>query len=263
MPSVRLLVLLTVLVVVAVIAALLYFNANDLSGYGSIISAGGGLLAVIWFSASLWYQSEQLKDQKVQFSAQFKHLEQASHRDSLLTAKSILDAAEERAISHHGGISSSAELFTQYINFAELKPILESNDPGIVLKACQTWMKKEGAALTLLKGIKSAAEVYFRSASVTDIDYTKKPEEFVYIYGPRFWQQPFFEAFQGTATMLCEFMVRLEPGRSAAHIAFFVATAKSIGEKVLHMDKVREDIEKHKVIIRDVPRYRDHGISSN
>jgi len=243
---------------VAVVAALTNFSANDLSGYGSIIAAGGGLIAVIWFTASLWYQSMQLKDQKTHFLAQFQHLQESSRRDSLLTAKNILDAAEERAISHHGGISSSGDLLTQYINFAELKPILESNDPDVVFKACQTWIKKEGAALTLIKGIKSAAEVYFRSVGITDVDYTKKPEEFVYIYGPRFWQQPFFEAFQGTATMLCEFMVRLEPGRNAAHIAFFAATAKSIGESILHMDKVREDIKKHKANGYPLPKIAEN-----
>lgn len=246
MPNIRLLVLLTILVVVAVVAAIIDIGANDLSGYGSIIAAGSGLLAVIWFTASLWYQARQLKEQKTQFLAQFQHLQESSRRDSLLTAKNILDAAEERAISQHGGIASSGDLVTQYLHFAELKPILESDNPDIVLSACQTWMKKEGAALALIKGIKSAAEVYFRSVGIADVDYTKKPEEFVSIYGPRFWGQPFFEAFQGTATMLCEFMVRLESERNAAQIAFFAATAKSIGENILHMDKVREDIEKHK-----------------
>jgi hypothetical protein len=245
-PNMRLLVLLTILVFVAVVKALTTFNGNDLSGYGSIISAGGGLLAVIWFTASLRYQSRQLQDQKTQFLAQFKHLQESSRRDSLLTVKNILDAAEERAISHDEGIFSLGDLLTQYLNFAELKPILESNNPETVLNACKAWMKKEGAALTLIKGIKSAAEVYFRNAGITEIDYTKKPEEFVFIYGPRFWQQPFFEAFQGTATILCEIMVRLEPGRNAVVIAFFAAMAKSIGEHILHMDKVREDIEKHK-----------------
>jgi len=250
----RLLIFLTMLVVVAVIAAVANCNANDLSGYGSIISAGAGLLAVIWFSASLWYQARQLKEQREQFLAQFKQLQESNRRDSLLTAKNILDAAEERAISHHGGISSSGEILTQYINFAELKPILESTNPETVLSACQSWMKKEGAALTLIRGIKSAAEVYFRSAGITEVDYTKKPEEFVFIYGPRFWEQPFFGAFQSTATMLCEFMVRLEPGRNAAQIAFFAATAKSIGENILHMDKFREDIEKHKANGYSLPR---------
>ncbi len=238
-------ILLSILVVVAVIFAITTFNAEDLSGYGSVVAAGSGLLAVIWFTASLWYQSKQLKEQKSQFLLQFQQLQESNRRDSLLTAKNILDAAEERAISHHGEISSTGDLLSLYMNFAELKPILESNNPEVVLEAFRAWMKKEGAALSLIKGIKSAAEVYFRSAGITEIDYTKKPEEFVYIYGPRFWQQPFFEAYQGTVTLLCSFMVRLEPGRNAAQIAFFAATAKSVGENILHMDKVREDIEKH------------------
>lgn len=132
-PNIRLLVLLTILVVVAVVGAIMNIDANNLSGYGSIIAAGSGLLAVIWFTASLWYQSRQLKEQRTQFLAQFQHQQESSRRDSLLTAKNILDAAEERAISHHGGISSSSDLLTQYLNFAELKPILESDNPDVVL----------------------------------------------------------------------------------------------------------------------------------
>lgn len=222
------------------------FSANDLAGYGSMLSAGGSLLAVIWFSASLWYQARQLNEQRTQFLAEFKQLQESNRRDSLVTAKSILDAAEQRAITQHGGISSSSELIAHYVNFVEFKPMLESDDPEVVLDAFRSWVKKEGAALALIKGIKSAAEVYLRSVGALEIDYAKKPEEFVYVYGPRFWGQPFFEAFQGTATILCEFMVRLEPGRNAALIAFIAATAKSISKDILHIDKVREDIRKHK-----------------
>ncbi len=184
MPNLRLLVLLTILVVLTVVAVIVNFKTNDVSAYGSIVSAGGSLLAVIWFTASPWYQARQLNEQRAQFAAQFHHLQESSRRDSLLMAKGILEAAERRAIVHHGGISLVTERAPQYLSFAELKPILESANPDTVLEAFNIWMKKEGAALTFLRGIKSAAEVYLRSVGrSSDIDYTKPPEEFVYIYG--------------------------------------------------------------------------------
>jgi hypothetical protein len=246
MPNKWILILLSSLVALATGVAIYTLSDSQLSSYGTMVAAAGSVLAVIWFTGSLWYQARQLNEQRIQFLAEFKTLQESTRRDSLLTAKSILDAAEQRAVAQHGGISSSAELITQYLNFAELKPILESDRSELVLDAFSLWMKKEGAALTLLKGIKSAAELYLRSVRAADIDYSKKPEEFVYVYGPRFWNQPFFDAFQGTATMLCEFMVRLEPGRSAAKIAYFAATAKTVGENILNMDRVREDIKKQK-----------------
>ena len=191
MPGLRILILLTILVVEAVLAAKVNFNADELSGYGSILSAGASLLAVIWFSAGLWYQARQLNEQRTQFLAEFRQLQESNRRDSLLTAKRVLDAAEERAIAQHGGISSCSELIAHYLDFAELKPMLESDNPEVVLAAFKSWMKKEGAATALIRGIKSAAEVYLRSIGASDIDYHKKPEEFVFIYGPRFGSSPF------------------------------------------------------------------------
>jgi hypothetical protein len=240
----RILVLLSALIFAVMVAAMISLNVNDLSGYGSIVQAGGSLLAVVWFSAGLWYQAKQLQEQREQFSAQFKHLQHASRRDALLAAKSILDECEKRAIAT-AAISSIDELAPRYMNFVELKPILESTNPEEVTRAYQAWLKKEGAALILLRGIKSAAEVYLQSAGVDGIDYTKNPEDFVFIFGPRFFHLPYFDAFHGSAHMLTEFMVRMEPARNAAQIAFFAASAKTVAKTFIKMDKIRQDIAAH------------------
>lgn len=245
MDKLRELILLTVLVMVGAIYAILELDTEKLSSYGSILSASAGILAVIWFTASLYYQAQQLKEQRTQFLTEFQQLQETSRRDSLLLARNILDSAEQRALNHHGEITSSAELVNIYLIFSELKPIMESEDPIEVQQACKVWMKKEGAATILIKGIKNATEVYFRSIGAKNIDYSKPPEEFVYIYGPSFWKQPFFEAYEATATMLCQFMIRLEPGRKAAVIASLAAIAKSGHDKLLNMDIVLEDIKKH------------------
>jgi hypothetical protein len=244
MPT-RILIGLTIVVAVVVGLSIRLLDPEELSALGSILAGAGGLLAVIWFSAGLRYQSKQLEEQRSQFVAQFHHLQETNRRDALVLAKEILDKAEEKAISHNGSISSVNELSTEYTNFAELKPILESTNPQEVILAFQSWMKKEGAALTLLTGIKSAAEVYLRSVGATDIDYSKTPEDFYFIYSPRFASQPFFIALAGTATLLSEFMVRLAPGRNAAQIAFFAASAKSISHEIIKMDKLRSDMAKH------------------
>ncbi|MCV6609135.1 MAG: hypothetical protein OIF55_00020 [Amphritea sp.] len=246
MPNFKILIGITITIITLVIVAIVYLDINQLSSYGSIIAAGGSLLAVLWFTASLMYQSKQLDDQKNQFKIQFKYLKEANHRDLLQTAKNILESAEERAIKANGNVSSITELVTQYQIFSELKPILESENPEEVMLAHQSWMKKEGPAMIFLKGIKSAAEIYLKSSNVQDIDYSKPAEEFVFIYGCHFWNQPFFEVYEGSATLLCEFMIRLQPGRKAAFIAFFAASAKTMGENIIKMDVVYKDIEEHK-----------------
>ena len=106
MPNKWILIPLSILVVLATGAAMYSLSDTQLSSYGSMVAAAGSLLAVIWFTGSLWYQARQLNEQRTQFLAEFRHLQESSRQDSLLTAKSILDAAEQRAITHHGGISS-------------------------------------------------------------------------------------------------------------------------------------------------------------
>lgn len=242
MPKTWIPIVATTVVAAVVIAAIAFIEPANLGAYGAIVSGGGSLLAVVWFSASLWNQSQQLQEQREQFAAQFSHLKESSRRDALLMAKRILDEVEQRAIAHHGNVSSVGELFNEYTRFAELGPLTTSPDPDVIRREFESWTKKEGAALLLMKGIKSAAEIYLNSIGVHDIDYTRTPEEFVYVYGPRFLSQPFFDAVHGPATMLADIMVRLEPGRKAATIAYFAAMAKSEGDDIVRVDKLRDDV---------------------
>ncbi|MBI5461800.1 MAG: hypothetical protein HY941_06395 [Gammaproteobacteria bacterium] len=244
MPT-RILIGLSLAVAIVVGVSIRELDHERLSALGSILSGAGSLLAVLWFSAGLRYQSKQLEEQRKQFAAQFQHLQETSRRDALMLAKGILDRAEEKTIAHHGSISSTNELLAEYTHFEELKPILESTNPHEVIRAYQSWMKKEGAALILFNGIKAAAEVYLHSIGTRDVDYSKSPEDFYFIYSPHFATLPFFNTFTGIATVLSEFMVRLAPGRNAALIAFFAANAKGISPEIIKMDKLRSDIEKH------------------
>ena len=212
----RILILLSVLVSTAVAAAMYHLDNARLSSYGSILAAAGSVLAVIWFTGSLWYQSQQLREQRTYFLAEFKHLREEGRRNALMLAREILHAAEAKALSLNSQLTSLSDLPTNYIGFGEFKDILESHDPVTVQAAIQSWLKKEGPAMTLMKGLKSAAEVYFLAVGKEDVDYSKEPEEFVFVYGSQLWSLPFFEAYQATATMLSEFMVTLEPGAKSS-----------------------------------------------
>ena len=95
-----------------------------------------------------------------------------------------------------------------------------------------------------MRGIKSAAETYFRAIGRTDVDYSKEPEEFVFIYGPSLWKLPYFEAYQSVATFLSQYMIKLQPGRKAAELAATVVLLKTLPEEVVKKDKILEDVER-------------------
>ncbi len=145
------------------------------------------------------------------------------------------------------------------MNFSELKDILESDDVGVVQTAVKSWLKKEGPALMLMRGVKTAAQVYFLAVGKEDVDYSKEPEDFVYIYGQHLWSLPFFEAYQAPTAMLTEFMIRLQPGRKAVEIASLAVMVKT-SERFMKMDSVREDIRKHVAKGHPLPKIAE-GIS--
>lgn len=242
----RVLILLTLLVISVTVLAIYHLDADTLSAYGSILAASGGFIAVIWFSASLWYQALQLKEQRIQFQKEFDKSHEEGRRNALLLARDILNNAEDRAIGMNPEISSISELFPLYMNFVEFKEIMESDDPTTVQHAVNSWMKKEGPAMAYMKGIKNAAQVYFTSIGETDIDYSHEPEKFVYIYGQLLWDLPYFDSLQGHASMLAEFMFQLEPGRKAVPLALFGAMAAHDLDNILKIESVRQDIKEHR-----------------
>ena len=238
---------LSVLVLVVVFVLIKFFEEYQISAYGSIIAGAGSLLAVIWFTASLWYQSVQLNEQRIQFSTEFRALKEASRRECLVMAKNIIDDSEKKAISACGSISSISELFPQYLlNIKEIGTLMESTDPIAVMKISQSWMKIETAANIYLKGVKSAAEIYFESIDAQNINYNISPEEFVYVYSPWFQKLPFFNAMEGTVSTLGLYMYILQPGRKGAMIAMIAASVKSLGENIIDMGKLKEMIYEQK-----------------
>jgi hypothetical protein len=239
----KLLILLSIIVILLAINAMIHLPSSDYSAVGSLFGAVGSLLAVIWFSASLFYQSIQLKEQREQFLEEFKQLREDARRSALLLSKDILREAEERALRCNPELQSINDLTAYYLNFSDLATALKSKDPNEVLEAVKRWLKREGPAIFLLRGIKQAAEIYFHSIAKKDIDYSKEPEEFVYIYGPWLWNLPYFEPYQAIATMLCEFMISIQPGRKSVILASSVAFMKSYPD-IANKDAIFENIKK-------------------
>jgi hypothetical protein len=251
----RLLILLSILVVLLAVCAMVYLPPSDYSAIGSLFAAVGGILAVIWFSASLYYQSRQLKEQREQFLVNFEQLREDNRRNSLIVARDILSRAEEKALKANPNLKSISDLMTVYMAFFELGDILKSTDPQTVLEQGKKWLTlKEGPAMFLMRGIKSAAETYFRAVGNNTIDYAREPEEFVFIYGPTLWKIPYFDEYQGVAHFMSEMMVLLEPGRKGALLAYQVAMLKTSPDpKIFKQEKIIEDIKQYKQKGRKLP----------
>jgi len=249
-----LLILITIAVVVAGVCVLLCASDTKASTIGSVAGACGGILAVVWFFAALKSQSEQLENQKNQFLAEFQTLREQSRRDALMFARDILKEAERKALKQNPKLNAITDLFTSYLNFFSLSEVLKSNDPEEVLGHFKVWMTVEGPAITMMRGIKSAAEIYFRAMDLKDIDYSKEPEDFVFIYSPHIEKLPYFDTYIGSLRLLTDFMLRLQPGRKAASLACQVALAKTSPEGWMKNEKIREEIETRKASGLSIPK---------
>jgi hypothetical protein len=256
-PQKRLLFLLSVVTLLLAIEILVWFPTQSSSAIGTVTGGFAGILAVIWFSAGLYYQSQQLKEQREQFLENFKQLREDNRRSSLILAKDILVRAEERALKSNPDLKSIGELTAYYMNLPDGSIIRKSTDPTAVLEAGKKWMlTQEGPALYLMRGMKNAAEVYFRAVGDDNIDYSMEPELFVLTYGPTLWKLPFFEEY-ACIGLLPDFMVHLTAVRATLKLAYFVAAFKQatrdgVGD-MFKEDKIMEDIRRHKEAGYPVP----------
>lgn len=240
-----LLILITITIIALGIFVLIHFCNKRAATIGSVAGACGGILAVVWFFAALKSQSEQLESQKDQFLAEFQVLREESRRNALLFARDVLKDAEEKALEQNPNLNSITDISTSYLNplyITSLKVVLESSDPQEVLEQSKVWAKIEGPAIIMIKGIKSAAEIYFRAVGLEGIDYSKEPEDFVFIYSPYIEKLPYFDTYTASLHMLASFMVNIQPGRKAALLAVDVALAKAT-ELPMKEDEIRKKIQ--------------------
>jgi hypothetical protein len=159
--------------------------------YSPIVSLVGttvNILAVVWFTSTLIYQSRQLTEQRQQFALTYDQAKRDSRRDALVVVDGILRDAERSALLLNDSLRTLSDILPTYVNFQEIAVMLKSRDPNEVLEAGKEWLKREGPAVTLVKGIQTAAKVYADATGELALDFTKEPDEFAYIYGPRLWR---------------------------------------------------------------------------
>ena len=255
MKKYRLLILITIAVVAAGFNVLIHFSDTKASSIGSVVGGFGGILAVVWFFAALKSQSEQLENQKDQFLAEFQTLREESRRNALMFARDVLKDAEGKALKQNPKLNAITDLFASYTDLSSLGVILKSSDPHEVLEQFLVWMKIEGPAIIMMRGIKSASEIYFRAIGLKDIDYSKESEEFVFIYSPHIEKLPYFDTYLGAVRLLTEIMMTFQQGRKAAWLAYQVALAKtSPMEGLMKEEKIREEIETRRASRLSIPR---------
>jgi hypothetical protein len=241
MTNIRLLILISVLVLLLPFLAINFLEPQTYSAAGSIFGATGGILAVIWFTASLNYQARQLKEQRDQFLKSFSNLQENARRDALSFAKDILREAEKKAHDLNPNAKNFYEALAQYRNFSEWNNIFESTDLDLVRETTKDWAKKAGPAFIIMRGIKNAAEIYFKAMGKDDIDYSKEPDEFMKTYGSLLWNLPYFESYQFPATLLSGMMIMMDEGLIAIKLANY-----AVYSEVSNKEKIREEIEFYK-----------------
>ncbi len=216
--------------------------SDQYSPIATLVAAASSFLAVVWFTATLLYQARQLREQRNQFTVSLDRMHRDSKRDALVVAESILRDTEKRALGQNKDMKSLAEILPIYVDFSNMKVMIESKDPNEVLAAGMKWLQQEGPALTLMRGIKAAALMYQESVGTQMFIPAKEPDEFVYINGPVLWSLPFFQNYQGISDIVAQFMFTLLPGRTSAQLAYMVAIAKTNKEGIVKKEKLEEDI---------------------
>ena len=236
-----------VLVSAGTVAGAIFIGANlpgaEYAPIVSLVAAVSNFLAVVWFTSTLLYQSRQLREQREQFAVNLDQMHRDAQRNSIVVAQSILKDAESLALSQNEQIASLSNLPSMYTNLAEMKVLLESNDPNEIIEAGIKWFKQEGPAMTLMRGIKSAAMIYQESTGKPIFRTTAEPEEFVYMNGPLLWNIPFFQNYQGTSDLLAGLMVQFQPGRTSARVAYMIALARTTTPNILRKDKLLEELK--------------------
>jgi len=247
----------TIAVVVAGVCVLLCASDTKASTIGSVAGACGGILAVVWFLAALNSQSKQLENQKEQFLTEFQTLREGARREALLFARDVLKEAERKALKLNPKLNTINDILPNYLDsssLTSLKVILESCDPYEILEQFKVWMNVEGPAIIMMRGIKSASEMYFRATGLEGIDYSKEPEDFVFIHSPLIEKLPYFDTYAGSLKFLSDFLGIYQPGRKAAILAFQVALAKTSMAGLMKDEKIREELEARKASGLSIPK---------
>lgn len=211
--------ILSFLVLLLAIVGIVFLPSNSIESYGSMLSAAGSFIAVIWFYNGLKLQSkqiekqeEQIKKQSEQFQLEFNKLKLESKRNALLVAKDILNDMEPRVTAKLG--SEIENLPNLFLNFLQhLKPITESTDPEIVLNAVNLISKVLVPARIFLYAIREAGMCILENEGLTFKDpkaISGMPEYYIIANYEKLQYTPFISRHINTAKILSDLMSSID-----------------------------------------------------
>lgn len=188
------------------------FNINELSAFGSIFAAAGGLIAIVWFYNSLQQQTTQLNEQRKQFQLEFNNLRLESKRSVITIVKLILEDMEVKVNNSLNGIGKLEELPTLFMTNALpfLKPITESEDFEKVLEATKNFNLILTPARIFLSLMKDAGILFLENDGIAVIKDDGEPEWFIILYQEHLKSKPFISRYLTTAILLSQFMVKIK-----------------------------------------------------
>lgn len=204
--------ILTILILALTIVSVCLLSAEKVSQYGSVFAATGSFIAVIWFYNSLQLQSAQLEEQRKQFQMEFANIRLEGKRNALLIAKDILnnmDIKVSESLKGIGTIENLPNLFLTNI-LRDIKPIIESDNPNVVLENINQCTKILGPARQFLLSIKEACTIILENEGIQVASSDSQPEWFVKTYYDLIKGRPFVSKYLPTAILLSDYMIPIK-----------------------------------------------------
>ncbi len=248
--------LLTIVIfLIAITIIIMYYekilDINELSAFGSIFAAAGGLIAIVWFYNSLQQQTIQLNEQRKQFQLEFNNLRLESKRSVIATVKLIIEDMEIKVNTSLNGLGKLQELPTLFMTHSLplLKPITESEDYEEVLEAINNFNLVMTPARTFLSLMKDAGTLFLENDGIPVIGNDEEPEWFIHIYQEHLKGKPFISPYLGTAILLAGFMVKIKLK------TIFIATETSLA--LMNSSLMNSSLMKEDLILKDVLEFKE------
>jgi len=245
-PNVIVLIIISLISCVIIVGSIILFikiPIEKMLEIAQIVGTVTASLAAVWFAFGLWLQAKQLNDQKKQFLESYKYMRQDAKRNTLQYCSEILENTMDKIYKSYPEIQDILQITKYYMDFSEIKVILESNDPHFIIENAQNWFRKEAPARILMNNLNFAALIYFDSVG---IPYAKKkdPEESFYINGTVLREVPIFQEYCGVGEMLSNFMFTLKPARESTLFAYSLSMALTLPLGIIKIDNLNNDYKR-------------------
>jgi len=247
---------------VAIIGIELFYleiiTIEELSGFSSIFTASGSLIAIIWFYNSLQQQSTQLEEQRKQFQLEFKNLRLEGKRSIIMLAQTLFNNMETKLTKKLKNNEQIENLPTLFMTKALplLKPITESEDCKIVLKSCEEFNTMLTPIRFFLFSLKEIGILFLEHEDITVINDDNKPEWFIDTYKKQLSRMPLIKEYLSTAILLSILMIRvkLDAVNISNLTAYDLLYTKNDMSTILKTDKMKKSIESFKEKNKTLPK---------